>query len=275
MARRESIKGGADLATITVGQIDLSFHVATAALVARILNDHGHPVQFSTALHEEMFKRMQRKEIDILCSAWLPGSHATYLEPFEDEVEKLSVLYQPYALWGVPDYVPEEAVREVADLLKPEVAAQMTKVIQGIGTGAGISRFSREIMAAYKLEAAGYEFRNGTQEECETAFIDAVGEGRWVMIPLWHPQHLHYRYRIRELVEPKGLLRGKDEATLIVRKERLADLDAAALRMLRNIELGNAEVTHLDYLINVEKRSPDEAADIWCQENQRVADVES
>lgn len=36
-----------------------------------------------------------------------------------------------------------------------------------------------------------------------------------------------------------------------------------------------ATATYLDYLINVEKMSPDEAADVWCQENQRVADVES
>nr|AYM53676.1 substrate-binding transporter protein [Cystobacter fuscus] len=258
--------------TLTLGQIDLSFHAAAAAVVARILTDHGHPVEFNTALHEEMFARMQRKEVDLLSSAWLPGSHGAYLAPFENEVEKLSVLYNPYAFWGVPDYVPEDAVSAVADLLKPDVTERMTKVIQGIGPGAGISRFSVEIMQAYGLGSAGYEFRNGTQQDCEDAFTRAVEEKRWVVVPLWHPQHLHHRYRIRELAEPKGLLRGKDEATLILRKEQLSKIEPEALRMLRRMHLGNVEVTYLDYLINVEKKSPAEAAARWFQENPEVVE---
>jgi len=47
----------------------------------------------------------------------------------------------PISFWGVPDYVPEAAVRSIADLAKPDVAAQMTKTIQGIGAGATISVF--------------------------------------------------------------------------------------------------------------------------------------
>lgn len=265
--RADATVRGPSLSAITVGQIDLSFHIAVAAIVARILRDHGHQVMSSTALHEAMFERLRRGEVDLLSSAWLPGSHAKYLSPFEDAVEKLTVLYEPYTIWGVPEYVPESAVREVSDLLKPDVAARMTKVIQGIGPGAGISRFSLEIMDAYQLKAAGYEFRNGTQQQCEDAFTSAVKERRWVVIPLWHPQHLHHRYRIRELGEPKGLLRGKDEATLIVRKDSLAKLDGAASRMLRKVTLGNTAVTYLDYLINIEKKTPAEAADRWFQEN--------
>src|SRR5579859_6815591 len=71
--------------TITLGQIGLSFHEAAAAVVAKLLGDYGQLVVFSTALHEEIFARMRRGEVDVLCAAWLPGSHGTYLSPFEGE----------------------------------------------------------------------------------------------------------------------------------------------------------------------------------------------
>ncbi|WP_084738062.1 glycine betaine ABC transporter substrate-binding protein [Cystobacter ferrugineus] len=47
----------------------------------------------------------------------------------------------------------------------------------------------------------------------------AVAEKRWVVIPLWHPQFLHHRYTIRALAEPKGLLGGVDQATLVIRRD--------------------------------------------------------
>ena len=203
---------------IKVGHIDLSFHDASAREVEAVLKSHGHDVERSTAPHEEMFQRLRRREIDVLVSAWLPASHGGYLRPFEHEVRKVTVLYEPYCIWGVPEYVPD-VVAEVSDLLMPEVSARMEKVIQGINPGAGISRFSRAIVEQYGLAAAGYHFETGTERDCFGRFETAVVDRSWVVIPLWHPQALHHRHKIRALAEPKGLLGGTDEATLIVRRE--------------------------------------------------------
>lgn len=252
---------------LILGHISLSFHAASAALIAETLARRGVTVEIREAAHERMFDMLASGEVDLLASAWLPGSHGEYLEPIVDRVEKLTVLYEPYAHWGVPDYVPAGLVSSVADLMKPEVVARMENLIQGIGPGAGISRFSREIMKAYALEEAGYEFRNGSQEDMERAFESAVEKGRWVIVPLWRPQHLHFTHAIRELREPRGLLRGRDEATLLIRRETLPLLPGGALETLRRIRPGNAVMTELDHLINVRRRSPREAALDWMERN--------
>jgi len=231
---------------VRVGHIDLSFHDAAAREVERVLTDHGIPVERSTAPHEEMYRRMGRAEVDVLVSAWLPTSHGRYLAPFEDEVRKVTVLYEPYCIWGVPDYVPEAEVAEVSDLLRSPALERMERLIQGINPGAGISRFSQAMMEQYGLDHAGYEFRTGTESECFGRFIDAVAAGRWVVLPLWHPQWLHHRYHIRELRDPKGLLGGQDQATLIVRKDSEPRIGAAALAELEGLHLGNARVSELD-----------------------------
>lgn len=181
---------------VRVGHIDLSFHDAAAREVERILIAYGHEIERTAAPHEEMFRRMGRGEVDVLVSAWLPTSHGRYLAPFADDVHAVTVLYEPYCIWGIPDFVPEEAVAEVADLLRPPALERMERMIQGINPGAGISRFSSAIVVEYGLSAAGYEFRTGTEEQCFGRFEDAVAAGRWVLIPLWHPQWLHHRYRI-------------------------------------------------------------------------------
>lgn len=235
---------------IRIGYISLSFHEASALEVQKLVESHGHKTTIRAAPHEAMFKLLGDNEVDILVSAWLPGSHRRYLDPIEPEVRRLGVLYQPYCIWGVPDYVPESEVASVADLLKSPALDRMERLIQGINPGAGISRFSMEIIESYKLDQAGYEFKSGTEEDCFGRFIKAEAEGKWVVVPLWHPQFLHNRYKIRALEEPRGLLRGVDNATLIVRRDAEALLGEQTLIALNDMALGNARVSALDDEIN-------------------------
>lgn len=248
---------------IRLGHIGLSFHAASAAVVQRILEGHGYAVQGSASPHEEMFRRYGAGEVDMLASAWLSASHGGYLAPHLAQTRKLGVLYQPYCIWGVPDYVPEELLASVEDLARPEVAARMGKLLQGIHPGAGISRFSRRMMSEYGLEQLGYRFENGSEDDCFRRYEDAVRRGEWVVVPLWHPQFLHHGLRLRALAEPKGLLGGRDEATLIVRAACAAGMAPAVLAQLGKLSLGNQAVSELDYMICRQGLSPLAAADAW------------
>ncbi|WP_339949260.1 glycine betaine ABC transporter substrate-binding protein [uncultured Albimonas sp.] len=233
-------------APIRVGHIDLGFHAAAAREVERALEAHGHAVARSAAPHEEMFARLGRGEVDLMVSAWLPSSHQVYFDPIADQLRRLGVLYDPCCIWGVTEAVPEAEVASVADLLREPALSRMERLIQGINPGAGISRFSRAIVERYGLAAAGYRFETGTEADCFDRFERAQAEGRWIVVPLWHPHYLHARHRIRALEEPHGLLGGADEATLVVRRDAEARLGAATLDALSRLRLGNARVSELD-----------------------------
>nr|WP_320136102.1 glycine betaine ABC transporter substrate-binding protein [uncultured Amphritea sp.] len=231
---------------IRIGHIDLSFHEASALEVAQTLKAYGHEVSFSAAPHEAAFAMLGRGEVDILTSAWLPSSHNMYINPLLDQVDKITTLYEPYCIWGVPDYVPETDVSSVTDLLREPALNQMERLIQGINPGAGISRFSAKMIEAYGLGAEGYTFISGSENDCFDRYEAAVTEERWVVIPLWHPQFLHNRYTIRALKEPMGLLGGKDEATLIVRKDARERIGAEAMQALSHIYIGNKKLSALE-----------------------------
>ena len=260
-ASRRSVRIGER--PLVLGQIGLSFHVASAGVVRCVLADGGVAHTVVEAPHERMFELLAAGQVDLLVSAWLPGSHGAYLAPFEDDVVKLGVLYEPRAIWGVPDDVPLDAVASLQDLARPDVAARMDKCIQGIGPGAGISRFSREIVARHRLDELGYEFRNGTLDDCVDAFERAVAERRWAVVPLWEPQYLHHRHRIRALADPEGLLRGRDAATLLLRREAASLLPPAVHERLARMTLGNAAVTELDHMVGRERLDPLVAARRW------------
>lgn len=249
--------------TIRLGHIALSFHQASAAVVAAVLESAGYTVALSSAPHAEMFERFGQGAVDGVVSAWLPASHGMYLDPIADRVARLGVLYEPYCIWGVPDYVPAADVDSVDDLTRPDVLARMSRLVQGINPGAGISRFSAAMIEAYGLDQHGYHFRPGSEAECFGRFEAAVAQKEWVIVPLWHPQWLHHRHKIRALKEPKGMLGGVDRATLVMSRAIMAELPEPLVRRLRNLSIGNAAMAALDHAICKDGMTPVDAARTW------------
>lgn len=250
---------------ITIGVTDLSFHRTTASLVANVLNAMGFEVERVFSPHQENFEKLKAGEVDLLSSAWLPSSHGIYKADVE-EVETLIELglhYEPYALWGVPNYVTEEAVSEVVDLLKPEVIEKINSTIQGINPGAGITRFSIQMMKEYGLSDAGYEFFPGSEGDCFKAFESAVANNEWVVVPLWKPQFLHYRYDIRELKEPKGLLGIVDRAVLLLRDDKKHLFSEQQIQTLDSLRFSNDIIAELDYKVCREGKPQDEVTRDW------------
>lgn len=240
---------------VRVGHIALSFHDAAAEQVELVLRSHGHDIERRSAPHEKMFEAMGRGEVDMLVSAWLPWSHGRYLTPIVDSIRMLTVLYEPYPIWGVPDYVPAE-IASIRDLLTPWALEHMDRRIQGMAPGAGISEMSPRAVEEYGLDDAGYHFANGTEDDCIGTFIQAVQERRWVVMPFWHPQALHARFRIRRLQDPLLVLGATDNATLLVRRDAEELIGAAALADLSQLHFGNHLMVQLDEALRRRSSTP-------------------
>ncbi|GGY12058.1 glycine betaine ABC transporter substrate-binding protein [Streptomyces anandii] len=247
--------------TLTVGTIALSFHRGVAAITRRVLESYGHRVNSVEAPHQQLFHLQDEGRLDILVSAWLPSSHGTYLSPYRDRVRVLAPQYRPYCIWAVPSYVPEEQVGEVADLMRPEVAMRMSKVIDGINPGAGISRFSARMVREYGLDELGYTFAPGTEPGFFARVERGIAAREWFVVPLWRPQYLNRVYGLRPLHEPKGLLGTVDDASPVIRRDALDLVHPEAVTRLETLRLGNEGVEQIDALINVDGLTPLQAAD--------------
>jgi len=234
---------------IRIGQIALSFHRASAAYITYLMNKQKYEVEIKEASHEAAFKMLANNEIDMLVSAWLPGSHGKYLQPILNQTVKLGVIYEPYCIWGLPDYSNDQ-ILTVADLKNNKIAHNVERTIYSINPGAGISRFSVEIMQKYDLEANGFKLYNLSEDDFFSYVETSIAERREFVIPFWHPQSLHYQFAFRELEEPFSLLRSKDQATIVVSRDFYQTIDPDTIRILHSVYLGNSRVSALDYFLH-------------------------
>ncbi|MEO8004720.1 MAG: glycine betaine ABC transporter substrate-binding protein [Betaproteobacteria bacterium] len=258
---------------IILGQVSLSFYAVTGAVVHEVLERLGHTVEVRQGPHDEMFPLLGEGAIDLMAACWLPEGHAAYWAKYGSNAVEVAKLYDGARFfWAVPDYVPESEVASIADLAKPAVAQRMTKLIQGIGTAAVITTVSQKAVNDYGLDALGYSLLPGKPAEWTGADDAAVAEKRWIVFPTWAPQYLNRGGKLRPLQDPRGILGGVNHASLVAPRGRFEALPPATRAALARIDLGLDGVTEMDWLVNVEKKNPREAARSWMQANEtRVA----
>lgn len=267
MADRAAAQAG-ELPPVVLGQVSLSFYAVVGGVIQQVLERLGHKVEVRQGSHEQMFPLLGDAGIDLMVGAWLPEGHGAYWAKYGKNAQEVARLYDGARFfWAVPEYVPASEVATLADLAKPGVAGRMSKVIQSIGPGAGITVVSAKAVREYGLDAAGYSARPGTAPEWIAAYESAVAEKRWVVFPTWAPQYLNRGGKLRPLADPKGVLGGANRAVLVAPRERYARLPPATRNVLSRISLDIESVTEMDWQVNVNKLTPAAAARAWMDAN--------
>ncbi|MDR5816794.1 glycine betaine ABC transporter substrate-binding protein [Caballeronia sp. LZ033] len=172
--------------------------------------------------------------------------------------------------WAVPDYVPATEIHSIADLARPDVMKTMNLSIQGIGAGAAITRLSEIAMDEYNLEELGYRFQPGSQGEWIAAHDAALAQRQRFIFPTWTPQYLNNGGRLRPLDDPLHVLGGENRGSLVAPHAQLKMLPERTVRVLSRIRLGIDGVTQMDWLVNVQKKTPLEAARAWMRANDAL-----
>lgn len=254
----------ADSRLVTLGYVDLSFYEVTAKVVQSVLERLGYNVVLKTGSHAEIYPLLGKGEVDLFVAAWLPNAHAPYWDKYKDDAVLVTKLFEDARLfWAVPDYVPATDLGSVADLHKPAVAARMQKQILGTKPDSGLMTGSQKVMQAYALADSGYELVSGNSAERLANLEDNLSARRWFVMPLSQPNYLNRVAKMRALAEPRQLLGGADSAYLAAHKDFQAGIDKRTWRVLQRMSLSVKAVTEMDYLVNVNKLTPDYAARNW------------
>ncbi|WP_448108233.1 glycine betaine ABC transporter substrate-binding protein [Pseudomonas azerbaijanoccidentalis] len=259
--------------TLVVGQINLGFYTASAAVVKEVLGRLGHHLQVVEGNHPDMYGRLGQGEIDLLIASWLPHAHGQLQAPIADRLVEASTLYEDARLyWVVPAHVPVETVRSIDDLKKPEVLARMDPLIVGVGPGSGLMNGSERIMRSYSLQAAGYNLKVAPAPEWSQRLADASANGRWMVMPLWQPQYLNALYPVRILEDPQQIF-GVDRAVVVVRKEVWQQLPERSRVVIARIHLGIALATELERQMMVDGTPAGQVARNWMAANPATVEA--
>lgn len=249
-----------------------TIHDVVAAAVVETLESLGHPVEARRGGHEELFPLIARGEIDLLSAAWLPGEHAAWRERYRDEIAVASV---PYAdaghAWAVPPWVPDSEVKSLADLGAPEIAERFAdRTLRAGSIGSALALVSREAIASYALEAAGWRVVPSNDAQREAALDAAAAEERWIVVPLDRPHTAWRERRLRALVDPQLRLGVPEQGVVLASLALARKIPPSSLASLDRLKIGGDGVAEMQRLVEVEKLPARDAFRIWGKKNPRV-----
>lgn len=232
------------------------------------LEEQGYEVELMDAEIGVIFTALADGDMDLLLDAWLPVTHASYIEKYGDDIEELGAWYSDAKLaLAVNSDAPITSIDELA-----ENADVFNNEIIGIDGGAGLTETTQnETIPTYGLE--GMEYKISSTAAMLAELDAAMSEGRDIVVTLWSPHWAYGAYDIRDLEDPEGTYGGAEEILSYGRADFTTDYPEVA-EMLSNFELTAEELSDLENYVLNENADRDTAETVaeWMEENPEVAD---
>src|SRR5690554_6656470 len=142
---------------IDIGMVNWAECVAVSNLWKVILEDQGYQVKLTQLDAAPLYLGLDKGDLDVFLDAWLPITHETYWEKYQDNLEDYGVWYEEEAKIGitVPQYVTIDSLEELV-ANKDKFGGQ----IIGIDPGAGIMKASERANEDYDL---GFKIVQGSE----------------------------------------------------------------------------------------------------------------
>jgi len=177
-----------------------STYVAQAVLQEKM----GYDVEALPVSGAAMWSAMATGDVDAMVTAWLPVTHAEYLEKVKGNVEELGVVADG-AKTGlvVPSYVTINSIEELN-----ENSAKFDGKIIGIDPGAGMMGQTEDVIKEYGLTQI--ELIEGSGATMTAALQNAIRNNKWIVVTGWSPHWKFSRWELKYLEDPK-IIYGEEE----------------------------------------------------------------
>ena len=258
--------GGGNDKSLTIGYIDWDEDVAVSNLAKILLEeDLGYDVELQLVDVGPLFNGVADGDIDAFLDVWLPKTHQTYWEEYQDRVVDLGEWYEGTASLGlgVPDYVEVQSIDELN-----EYRDQFNGEIIGIEPGSGIMSITEEnAIPGYGLN---YDLVASSTPAMLSELEQALDSNEPIVFTAWKPHWMFTAYDIRYLDDPKGEMGGSEQLSAIAR-EGLEEDSPDAFQFLDNITLSEEQLGDLELAIR-DAGDPEQGARDWLEQNREVAD---
>jgi glycine betaine/proline transport system substrate-binding protein len=213
---------------LRIAYVDWSSSVASANLICVLVQERlQQPCELREFSAEGMWRAVATGQADVLLSAWLPSTHAHFLERYGDRLMDLGPnlegtrtgLVVPSVKVGRqtssrgmrnPAYVAAESIGDLVGL-----GERFHYRIIGIDPEAGIMRTTRRAMQVYGLD--NYRLVEGSERNMTKALSEAIGRQQPILLTGWVPHWMFDRWSLRFLDDPEGVYGGSGRIHTLVR----------------------------------------------------------
>lgn len=246
---------------VTLGYVLWDSEIASTTVLATVLEDEGYEVEMIAVDAGPMWTGVARGDFDAIVAAWLPVTHETYWNEYQDSLVDFGAnLHGADIGWVVPAYVTIDSIEELNDH-----AAEFEYRIIGIDPGAGLMSASEAAVEEYALEL---DLIDGSDAAMAAALDRAVNRDEWVVVTGWRPHWKWAAYDLKYLEDPKGVFGGSEDIHTILNAEFAANADEKLLSILDNFHWSGEDMGAVMLDIIENDTDPVDAARAWVDANQ-------
>lgn len=258
-AQAEEEKG-----TINLAYVEWSSEVASTNVIAAVLEQAGYEVDLTSLSAAAMFQALSTGDADAIVAAWLPSTHADYMERVGDNVEDLGPNLDGTKLGlVVPEYTDVDSIAELNDN-----ADNFNGEIIGIDPGAGLMSLSEEVVDTYDLEL---NLRSGSGATMTAALASAINNEEDIVVTGWTPHWMFARFDLKYLDDPENVYGGAEQIHTVVR-QGLEDDMPEAYAILDAFEWTPEQMGEVMLMNQEDDSDPQETAQQWVDDNQDVVE---
>nr|WP_090254739.1 glycine betaine ABC transporter substrate-binding protein [Ectothiorhodospira marina] len=254
----------ADKGQVNIPYVEWADAVASTNVMRVVLEEAGYDVETVSVSAAAMWQSVATGDQDAFVAAWLPTTHANYVEEVGDRVEDLGPNLEGTRIGlMVPTYVEIDSIDELNDN-----AGRFGGQIIGIDPGAGIMSSTEEAIEAYDLNLRLVE---GSDATMTGVLANAIRTNDWVVVTGWTPHWKEGRWDLKYLEDPKGVYGGEEAIHTIVRTGLKDDMPEV-YAILDNFNWTTDQVAEL-MVMNEEGGDPYDNAKQWVEQNRDVVDT--
>ena len=257
--------GSTESKEVKLGAVNWAEGIAMTNLAKAVLEEKmGYSVEITVADVAPIFASVASGDYDAFMDAWLPLTHATYMEEYGDKLVDLGHNFEGAKIGlVVPSYVDINSIEEMN-----ANADKFDGQIVGIDAGAGIMKATETVISDYEL--SDIELMASSGPMMTAALKRAVDEGEWVAVTGWKPHWKFARWDLKFLEDPKGDFGEAENIHTVARVGLKEDMPEVA-SFLEKFMLNDQQLGGLMGMIaDSEDMEPIDVAKQWMEENEEL-----
>ncbi len=249
--------------TVKLAYVAWDSEIASTNVVKEVLESKlGATVEMLQVDAGPMWAGIADGSADGMVAAWLPSTHASYLEKYGQDIEDLGAnLEGTKTGLAVPAYMN---VSSIEDLKNAGVAKSLNNQIIGIEPGAGIMTASQKAIDAYGL--SDYTLLESSSAAMAQELQKAYTDNKPIVVTGWTPHWMFANMDLKYLDDPKGVYGGAEQIHTMVRKGLKEDMPDV-YRFLDQFQWTPEDMAQVMVEIQGGK-SPEDAAKDWVSEHE-------
>ncbi|MDG0811227.1 glycine betaine ABC transporter substrate-binding protein [Cohnella rhizosphaerae] len=254
---------GSEKKEIKLAYVAWDSEIASTNVVKTVLEDKlGYDVEMLQVDAGPMWAGIADGSADAMVAAWLPGTHASYMEKYQSEVDDLGPNLEGTRIGlTVPEYMN---VSSIEDLAKADVAKSLQGQIIGIEPGAGIMMATEKALEQYGLKDV--KLLESSSAAMAQQLQSAYDKQQPIVVTGWTPHWMFAKMKLKYLEDPKGVYGGDEQIHTVVRKG-LKDDRQDAYAFLDSFNWTPDDMAKV--MVDIQEgQSPEDAAKAWVDSHE-------